>query len=598
MPSQITLEDQIFWKPPIAVRHDYDPQAKQPPPLEQQRHCSFDTVARQEVLPPQKDSRNTLPTSQGHTSDEPITIPSDAESDEDDTEDDNGRGARTSPCSQWDNTLPSIPEIAASIAKARCGSIHVTEGNELIHENADETAEAEHFHCQSFSIRDNDRRGDGYCAIGVFYGQARELLCYIMPTHAIHSPPAAGRRVTGPEPANPPDTPEPGGPLRRSRRNSATPSNGRSKALCGGNEARFAHRTIAARSSESAGSCRSRYSGHWGDVIAQAENAVEDDPDDNDGHGDGQSHDDDYCPSSAEGDKRERESDCRADVMDDDAEQAPRKRRMTRRSISSTHGMTRRSMSSTHGRRGGTASPFTAKTKAPSMPKKHASVDLLPSPPLSAASTDSDDTEADSATFEEWGGTVKLTTINDVTSFQGQFEGELSLKLLQALLLTLSATHKGRCAPARGRAGRAKRNPGPWGKFTPEGQVQDDEQPPPIEDEDAEWLVETIKCARWKNLGRGRRRECLVKWQGYHEPTWVPLENLKDTIALDDFERLYGPATENDGPRKAYERAPRRRGRPPNGLEQSTRWSPHYRNGGGNVTGRDPRDLPAVECVR
>jgi len=90
------------------------------------------------------------------------------------------------------------------------------------------------------------------------------------------------------------------------------------------------------------------------------------------------------------------------------------------------------------------------------------------------------------------------------------------------------------------------------GTEPPAGQTQDDTQPPPIEDEDAEWLVDSILCARWKKLGRGRRRECLVKWQGYYEPTWVPLENVEDTVALDEFERLYGPATENDGPLESY----------------------------------------------
>ena len=34
-------------------------------------------------------------------------------------------------------------------------------------------------------------------------------------------------------------------------------------------------------------------------------------------------------------------------------------------------------------------------------------------------------------------------------------------------------------------------------------------------------------------------RKVFVKWQGYAEPTWEPLEEYKDTKALDNFETLY-----------------------------------------------------------
>lgn len=32
-------------------------------------------------------------------------------------------------------------------------------------------------------------------------------------------------------------------------------------------------------------------------------------------------------------------------------------------------------------------------------------------------------------------------------------------------------------------------------------QIMDDRQPPPIQDEDAKWLVDSILCARWKKVG-------------------------------------------------------------------------------------------------
>jgi transposase InsO family protein len=82
-------------------------------------------------------------------------------------------------------------------------------------------------------------------------------------------------------------------------------------------------------------------------------------------------------------------------------------------------------------------------------------------------------------------------------------------------------------------------------------QVTDDSQPDPIlfEGHD-EFTVEKILCARNKKRGKGR--EVLVKWHGYRETNWEPLENLDDVEALDEFERQYGTAKENDGPRLKY----------------------------------------------
>jgi transposase InsO family protein len=81
-------------------------------------------------------------------------------------------------------------------------------------------------------------------------------------------------------------------------------------------------------------------------------------------------------------------------------------------------------------------------------------------------------------------------------------------------------------------------------------QQQDDSQPAPfvVEDEDGaeglEYEVENISAAK----GRRPHRKVLVKWKGYARPTWEPLDNFKETVALDDFEARYGDAEINDGP--------------------------------------------------
>ena len=116
------------------------------------------------------------------------------------------------------------------------------------------------------------------------------------------------------------------------------------------------------------------------------------------------------------------------------------------------------------------------------------------------------------------------------------------------------------------------------------GQRRDDAQPPPIQvaGED-EWEVQEILAGRWKKRGRGQFREGLVRWKGYQELTWEPVEALQDLEALTSYENSYGPIRENDGLRKDYEAAtqhPRRSTRAAEG-------------GGGNVTGwipdvRDP----------
>ena len=60
-------------------------------------------------------------------------------------------------------------------------------------------------------------------------------------------------------------------------------------------------------------------------------------------------------------------------------------------------------------------------------------------------------------------------------------------------------------------------------------QPQDDNEPEPIEvDREGMYLVEEIL----KEKGKGRRKQYLVKWEGYSDPTWEPALNLKHTNAL------------------------------------------------------------------
>lgn len=70
-------------------------------------------------------------------------------------------------------------------------------------------------------------------------------------------------------------------------------------------------------------------------------------------------------------------------------------------------------------------------------------------------------------------------------------------------------------------------------------QIQTDHQPPSIitdEFGEKELAVESILDIRQRKRGRGMRTEALVKWLGYQSPTWEPIENVKDTLAMERFE--------------------------------------------------------------
>ena len=54
-----------------------------------------------------------------------------------------------------------------------------------------------------------------------------------------------------------------------------------------------------------------------------------------------------------------------------------------------------------------------------------------------------------------------------------------------------------------------------------------------------EYEIESIIRARATPRGRGKYREALVKWAGWAEPTWEPVENVKETAALEKFKSTY-----------------------------------------------------------
>lgn len=81
-------------------------------------------------------------------------------------------------------------------------------------------------------------------------------------------------------------------------------------------------------------------------------------------------------------------------------------------------------------------------------------------------------------------------------------------------------------------------------------QSRDDAQNPPVIDDlgEQEYEIETILRARTVRRGRGRYRQALVKWRGWIDPTWEPVENLRETEALSKFEDVHGSIDSNDGP--------------------------------------------------
>ena len=70
-----------------------------------------------------------------------------------------------------------------------------------------------------------------------------------------------------------------------------------------------------------------------------------------------------------------------------------------------------------------------------------------------------------------------------------------------------------------------------------DSQITDDNQPGPvIVGDEEEYEIERILKDRTVRKGRGSRKQYLVKWTGYAEPTWEPADALQDTAALDAYE--------------------------------------------------------------
>ena len=80
-------------------------------------------------------------------------------------------------------------------------------------------------------------------------------------------------------------------------------------------------------------------------------------------------------------------------------------------------------------------------------------------------------------------------------------------------------------------------------------QERDDAQTPPLVDDlnEPEYEIDSILRARNVRRGRGNFRQALVKWTGWADPTWEPIEYVKDTKALDEFEARFGSIESHDG---------------------------------------------------
>jgi hypothetical protein len=69
-----------------------------------------------------------------------------------------------------------------------------------------------------------------------------------------------------------------------------------------------------------------------------------------------------------------------------------------------------------------------------------------------------------------------------------------------------------------------------------------------------QYIIEEIKKARLKKMGKGSRRKVLVKWKKYKEETWKLREKFLETEALAQFERKFGTGNrvgeEDSGPIK------------------------------------------------
>ena len=79
-------------------------------------------------------------------------------------------------------------------------------------------------------------------------------------------------------------------------------------------------------------------------------------------------------------------------------------------------------------------------------------------------------------------------------------------------------------------------------------QEVDDSQPPALQvaGED-EWVVEDIVAERERRVGRGAKREYEVKWRGYYQTSFEPVQLLEDTEALDRWLSRTAPHRDAEG---------------------------------------------------
>ena len=141
--------------------------------------------------------------------------------------------------------------------------------------------------------------------------------------------------------------------------------------------------------------------------------------------GNGVTDDTDYSPSAPRNDGEVREAICDTHEMDEDDE-PPVKRRRTRR-------LTSRSGPSTLFKRGSDTSPPSASANLRTI-DSNASTNASCSPAPSHTSLRNENLGQDFATYQEWPGSLKLTTIDGVAHFQIHFAGKLDSTVLQALL--------------------------------------------------------------------------------------------------------------------------------------------------------------------
>jgi hypothetical protein len=59
-------------------------------------------------------------------------------------------------------------------------------------------------------------------------------------------------------------------------------------------------------------------------------------------------------------------------------------------------------------------------------------------------------------------------------------------------------------------------------------------------DSELEYQVKEILDHRVRRVGRGTRTEALVKWVGYTETTWEPLDSVEGCEALNRYKGRFG----------------------------------------------------------